>query len=100
MPGNSSQFFKSLNDLFPKSTLGSIKYACSTPLLFSSYLLLASPLRTRFLIWFPNMFQIDNACTQNKYNNCTIVRSLELALSALFQTKDWTIWTNSLIMAG
>lgn len=27
------------------STLGSINYACSVPILFSSYLLLASPVR-------------------------------------------------------
>jgi len=76
MPRNTTQFLKSLNDSFPKSILGRIKCACSVPILLSSYLLLASPVRTTFLIRFPNASQTD-AYMQNKPNNCTAVTSVK-----------------------
>lgn len=96
MQGNSTQILKFLNESFPKTVLGNIRYACSVLIPFCSYLLLPNPVRTRFLILFPNAPQSVNTCMQNKPNNCTTVTSLRDSLLSLAVS----IWTNCLIMDG
>lgn len=77
------EVLKPFNDSFPKSTLGILKHACSVPILFSISLLLATPVRTRFPIRFPNASEMHDACMQNKPNNCTTVLSLKESLLSL-----------------